>query len=187
VKISVLELRKNQKNDYFFHKKPPNYHAAFMRHFKCGLLLYEGKMFKDSYQALTLSVECLFKDIFCMVRNYVFQHQNTKDRLTSMLGDKKKELEDFEKLFSAEKFSHDIPRLIIVIKGLISEYNKGEQAFIFAEITNDTQNYDWVGNRYSSDEEDETDYQIKSVTLKSSILQLVESSLPHIYDLKGFK
>src|SRR5687767_1889333 len=62
------KIREIETNSFFFEEDRPTYDKAFARHFKCAEALLKAELFRESYLTFLLSVECLLKDLFVLLR-----------------------------------------------------------------------------------------------------------------------
>jgi hypothetical protein len=71
-----------------------SFEKSFLRHVKCANVLFNEKLYRESYLSYLLSVECLLKDLYCFARVAIYGHDIDRSPAGLLLRTKKKNKEE---------------------------------------------------------------------------------------------
>ncbi len=182
-KLANLDRTKIQEieaNFYFFEDDKPTYDKAFVRHFQCAATLFKAELFRESYLTFLLSVECLLKDIFVLLRAHHLGPDPRQSQVMYLFSSASKKEKSLGPLLEAGKFSHDLAALIKASKDFFPELDKQNPPRFASLATAIDAKLDWISERYQAPD-DQLAWKDKCEKIETAIKDFVKGDLSGIH------
>jgi hypothetical protein len=178
-KLAALDrkrIHEIEMNSYFFEDDKPTYDKAFLRHFRCAEALSKAELFRESYLTFLLSVECLLKDLFVLLRAHHLGPDPRQSQVMYLFSSASKKEKSLGLLLDAGKFSHDLAALIKATKDFFPELDKQDPPRFASLATAIDPKLDWISERYQAPD-DQAVWKDKCEKIEKAIKDFVKEDL----------